>query len=124
MSEEIHNGMDYIDSRDIIERIKELREDSNNLSTNDLSDCEQDEMRLLQALVEEGKAATADWEFGVTLIHEYSFREYAQEFAEDIGAISREFQWPLHCIDWERAADELKMDYMEVDFGGATYYVR
>lgn len=52
------------------------------------------------------------------------FEEYAQELAEDIGAIDRDASWPLYCIDWEQAARGLAMDYTEFDFDGGTYLVR
>ena len=29
-----------------------------------------------------------------------------------------------YCIDWDRAAEDLKMDYSAIDFDGVTYYVR
>jgi antirestriction protein len=59
-----------------------------------------------------------------TMIPEYDFSEYAQELAEDIGAITRDAKWPVYCIDWERAARELKMDYASVRVNGTTYYFR
>lgn len=52
------------------------------------------------------------------------FEEYAQELAEDIGAIPADSQWPVYCIDWERAARELAMDYSLCRFDGTDYYVR
>jgi hypothetical protein len=64
-----------------------------------------------------------DW-YPVTLVRESYFTDYAQELAEDIGAISRDAQWPLACIDWDKAADELKMDYTGAEFDGVTYYFR
>jgi hypothetical protein len=42
--------------------------------------------------------------------------------AEDIGAISGDYQWLLSCIDWDQAADELKVDYTSVEYDGDTYY--
>ena len=59
-----------------------------------------------------------------TMIPEYDFSEYAQELAEDIGAISSDAKWPVYCIDWERAARELKMDDASVRVNGTTYYFR
>jgi antirestriction protein len=59
-----------------------------------------------------------------TMIPAYDFTAYAQELAEDIGAIGRDAQWPVYCIDWERAARELKMDYASVQVNGTTYYFR
>ena len=59
-----------------------------------------------------------------TMIPAIDFQEYAQKLAEDIGAIGKDNQWPLYCIDWEYAARELKMDYSEVEVDGTTYYFR
>jgi hypothetical protein len=58
------------------------------------------------------------------MIAESDFVEYAQELAEDIGAIDRNAKWPLHHIDWAAAAEDLKQDYQEVEFDGDTYLVR
>jgi antirestriction protein len=45
---------------------------------------------------------------------EYSSDEdFAQQLAEDIGAINKNAQWPNNCIDWEHAASELMYDYFE-----------
>jgi antirestriction protein len=59
-----------------------------------------------------------------TMIPADDFTAYAQELAEDIGAIDRDAKWPVYCIDWERAARELKMDYASVRVNGTTYYFR
>ena len=40
-----------------------------------------------------------------------SEEDFAQQFAEDIGAIPDNLPWPLSCIDWEHAARELMYDY-------------
>jgi hypothetical protein len=32
--------------------------------------------------------------------------------------------WPNNCIDWERAARELSVDYTTVKFDGDSYYLR
>ena len=59
-----------------------------------------------------------------TMIPADDFVAYAQELAEDIGAIGQDAQWPVYCIDWERAAQELQMDYASVRVNGTTYYFR
>ena len=59
----------------------------------------------------------------VTLIRDSYFVTYAQGFAEDIGAIPSEWTWPTTCIDWERAARELQMDYTSVQFNGVDVLV-
>jgi antirestriction protein len=52
------------------------------------------------------------------------FKEYARELAEDTGTINKSNEWPNYCIDWERAAAELKMDYTSVEVDGETYWFR
>lgn len=61
---------------------------------------------------------------GYTFIDEDDFEDYAREFAEGIGAVGDDNQWPVYCIDWERAARELATDYSSVEFEGHTYYYR
>ena len=138
---EIHNGQDVIDSRDVIERIEELEaelesifEDATNEGGLDFDDWlkdgqegsqdDIDEYLLLKALAEECEGYAPDWLHGATLINESYFEDYARELAEDVGDISKDTHWPATCIDWEQAANELKIDYTEVDFDGTAYYIR
>jgi hypothetical protein len=65
-----------------------------------------------------------EWFHGVELIREQDFEEYAQNYAERIGAIDRDGGWPACHIDWEAAANSLMMDYSSVDYDGETYYYR
>jgi antirestriction protein len=44
-----------------------------------------------------------------------SDEEFAQELAEEIGAVNHSASWPNNCIDWERAARDLMYDYFEMD---------
>lgn len=66
----------------------------------------------------------SDWQDGAQLIRESYFTDYAQQLAEDIGAVNADATWPNNCIDWEQAARELEVDYTHVDFDGVTYFVR
>lgn len=113
-------GQDIIDSRDVIARIEELE---SNLDTEDPDTDEAEELQALRALVDEAES-TPDWKYGETLIRDSYFEEYAQELADDIGAINADATWPNNCIDWERAARELQQDYFSVEFDGVTYWVR
>ena len=88
----------------------------------ELEDWDEDwlqEMKDLEAFIDEDSSG---WRHGKTLIRERYFETYARQFAEDVGAISRDDKWPATCIDWEQAAEELKMDYTSADFAGVTYY--
>ena len=83
-----------------------------------------DELRILKALADEASGYAADWRYGETLIRDSYFRDYAEQLADDIGAIDRNASWPVKCIDWDQAARELQMDYSAVDFDGVTYWIR
>lgn len=120
MTNTIDNTADILDSRDVIARIRELEADDNR------SEEEKQELADLLKLAEEGEDASRDWEHGETLIQESYFVEYAKELAEDCGTVPRAGKdaWPLYCIDWDRAARELRYDYSAIDFAGVTYLIR
>ncbi len=115
---ETDNMQDVIDSRDIITRIKELEDDES------LTGEEKNELTMLQDVAEQAEDMAEDWEHGGLLIRDSYFGDYAQELAEDCGMIPDNMQWPCTCIDWERAARDLKMDYTVIDYDGVTYWVR
>lgn len=118
MGKVVNNDQDVIDSRDVIEYFRNF--DAHDHMTLE----EQTEYEMLASLVEQGESSCSDWEYGASLIRDSYFHEYAQQFAEDIGAVSGSEKWPLNCIDWDQAAKDLQMDYTSIDFGGVTYWVR
>ena len=120
MTREISNWDDVIDSRDVTERIAELDE----LTHDEITVEDRAELDMLRSLASEGEQASEDWPHGATLIRDSYFVTYAQELAEDIGAIDESARWPATCIDWEQAAGELQMDYTSVEFDGVTYWTR
>ena len=120
---DVNNTDDIIDSRDVIARIEELEDMYDEEAFEDnLDDDERDELLDLKTLAEEAENC-CDWQDGVTLISDNYFEQYAENYARDIGAISNEHRWPLDCIDWEKAADDLKVDFSSVDFDGVTFWV-
>jgi hypothetical protein len=131
---EISSSDDIIDSRDVIARMEWLRsfcEDENGeiltpetCPEENENMVEIEEYTKLAALAEDGENYSSDWTHGATLIRDSYFQDYAKDLAEDIGAIDRNASWPLGCIDWEAAADELKSDYSAIEFDGVTYWVR
>ena len=108
---------DIIDSRDILARIDEL------FLAAPLDNEERAELQSLQAVANEA-SSSPDWHHGETLIRDSYFREYAQDLAEECGLINPDAHWPNDCIDWDRAARELQVDYFPVDFDGVTYWIR
>ncbi len=119
MSNTIDNTDDIIDSRDVIARIEELEADPESLDGDDV-----DELRALKALADQAEGYCEDWHHGATLIRDSYFKDYAMQFADDLGAIPSDATWPCNCIDWDQAARELQMDYTAVDFDGVTYWSR
>lgn len=123
MDNTISNHDDVIDSRDVIARIEELEalggDDENPMDESDIQ-----ELKALRALAEEAAYSAEDWKYGATLIRDSYFKDYAQELAEDIGAINKDATWPNTCIDWDQAARELQQDYTSVTFDGIDYWIR
>jgi hypothetical protein len=81
------------------------------------------ELKALRDLRDEAEGSP-DWQYGETLIRDSYFQEYAQELAEDIGAVNSDASWPNRCIDWEQAARELQIDYTLVELDGVDYWIR
>ena len=112
----ISNTDDLIDSRDIIERIDELR------GSNYKDDRE--ERRVLIALAEECEQS-GDWPDSATLIRDSYWPEYTRQLVEDIGDLPSDLPYYIeHNIDWGGVADDLKQDYFSVDFDGEEYWIR
>lgn len=142
---------DVIDSRNIIERIEELQSDRlaleealeeaesalleddteenrlivdearADLTAWDNSD-DAEELKILEKLAEDAHGYNLDWEHGIVLIHESHFVEYTKATIIECGYISRDTpDWIV--IDWEETAENVKVDYTEVDFDGETYFL-
>ena len=111
--------MNTLDTRDLQDRIDELEMED----YDELDDTDRAELDELLALREEVDGY-GEWRHGVLLIDDQDFVEYAQEFAEEIGAVPSDLGWPCIFIDWERAADDLRVDYTSVEYDGRTYWFR
>jgi len=121
MYNEIDNTKDIIDSRDIIERIKELYE---GLELNELEGYEKDEYEALTELKKQCGYSN-DWIYGLALIHEDYFTEYCEDLCKSCGYLSDDIPFFIsNNINWEGIADDLLIDYSEADFDGQTYYFR
>lgn len=128
---------DVFDSRDVVARVEWLEAEIADLVAQigdstapddfvseryDLVDYRR-ELGDLKAFVDEVAGDVADWEYGETFISDDYFETYAKETAYDIGAVDRDAAWPANRIDWEAAADDLKMDYQsfELTLDGITF---
>ena len=133
----VSNTDDIIDIRDVIARVEELREARDEYDEfhntpgawANIDDGEPEELRVLEALLEEckGNGGDENWRgnwYPSTLIRDTYFQDYAQELAEEVADPAFRPVWPYTCIDWEHAASELQRDYAAIDFDGVTYYYR
>lgn len=122
---------DIIDVRDIIARVEELEAERDGLEDVDPArdaDLASEHCQLAHILADlQGMGGDEQWRghwYPLILIRDSHFRDYAEELADDIGAIPKDAGWPLTCIDWEQAARELRYDYSAIDIDGATYWTR
>ena len=84
-----------------------------------------DELKQIEEIDELEDEVGSEWEYGVTLIEEDDFEEYAQELVEDIGDLPSNLPSYISSnIDWSGVAEDLKADYSEVDYQGRTYLFR
>jgi DNA repair exonuclease SbcCD ATPase subunit len=81
------------------------------------------ELKALQAFAAEFEDYCPDWTHGVTLIRESYFTDYCEQTCKDCGYISDDFPGWI-AIDWDKTADNMRMDYTEGDFDGVTYLAR
>jgi hypothetical protein len=99
--------------------------DDLNVATAALEDWEEEYRDELTKLNDLEREVGDNWMHGETLIPEDDFEDYAEELAADLyGNEIRDADWPFDCIDWERAADALRMDYSSVEYQGTTYLFR
>jgi hypothetical protein len=87
-----------------------------------VSDDEREELAALRALrseVQRSLAGREAWS-SATIVNEYHFTEYARDYAHGISDLDIVDAY----VNWDEFAASLKLDYMEVTFDDATFYVR
>jgi len=101
----------------------EAVEDAQSALDSALEDFGDDEKSELAEL-EELESEISEFRHGETMVPESEFEDYACELAYDLGVMPKDRPWPLNCIDWKEASDELKSDYSELTYQGEMYLVR
>jgi hypothetical protein len=123
------NDQDIIDSRDIIERIEELKELIEGEGCEDACTEYKLELAMLEDLADQGQSESSDWVHGETLIRRSYFVDYTEELINDCYEMPKQMHsgdWPFRhmTIDYEAAAKELEQDYSSIDFDGVEYLIR
>lgn len=80
--------------------------------------CGGDGLRLKE--LEELKSDVGWGRDNIKLIDEGSFAEYAEQHAADTCSEDLT-RWPCNHIDWDQAAEALKVDFQSVEYDGNTY---
>lgn len=81
-----------------------------------------EELTKLQAFREEVEGY-CDWRHGEQFIAEEKFTEYCEELVSDIGDLPRDLPSYI-VIDWDKTAENLKVDYSEAELEGNTFLFR
>lgn len=117
--------MNIIDTRDLITEANDLAGgDWESPDDKTMAELEEDERERFDVISDLLNEMGPDAHYGVALVPESDFEDHARELAEDIGAVDENMGWPHSCIDWERAARELQMDYTMISFDGTDYLYR
>jgi hypothetical protein len=123
------NDQDIIDSRDIIDRIEELKELIEGEGCEDACTEYKLELAMLEDLAKQGEAESSDWVHSETLIRRSYFVDYTEELINDCYEMPKQMHsgdWPFRhmTIDYEAAAKELEQDYSSIGFDGVEYLIR
>lgn len=111
---------DFLEVSDVIDELNS----NDSLSHETFKTTWEDELEELEKILElKDEVCSSEWDFGITFIHEAHFEEYIIEFIEDCGYISRDFPNWIE-IDWKATADNVSVDYSEVEFMGCNWYYR
>lgn len=119
MTDPITNAEDLVNTRNVLDRIEELRSEREE-SPDDFAG--NDELASLERLAEQLPHIDG-YEHGITLIRDSYFQEYLEDDAEDVYGIKGR-DWPFRHIDWEAAADEAKADYTAIEWDDVRYWGR
>ena len=117
---EFNFSADMIDVRDLIARYEYIED----------SDDEEElaEAQKINAILDDlcGYGGNVDWRgdwYPITLIRDSYFVEAMQELMQDIGDLPRNIPDYL-AIDWEKTANNLRVDYSSIEIDGTDYWYR
>lgn len=103
-----------IDTRDLVKRLRYLEYDDIKLDNDELKELE--ELRIMESEISE-------WTNGETLINVDYWVEYVRKMLIDCGYLPKDLPSFIE-INWEKTADNIKIDYSECNYNGKVYYYR
>ena len=106
-------GEDYLDSRDILERMKYLESES------ELDDEDKDELKVYQEL--RAEIGEEYFDQGITFIKDTYFSEAMRDDFLDFNQIDEALEGYIDFDAWET---DRSMDYDEIGIGGYAYSYR
>lgn len=115
----------YLDTAELKERMGELEDifSAEGLDAGEYDGGEYDDVRYEYEAIKD-LAETLGSEFGnITLISEDSFREHIENTVIECGDFNID-GFLYSYIDWDGLADDMKSDYICVEYEGGTYYYR
>ena len=97
-----------------VERREDLESELNSLTEDELEELEE---------LENMEREIPEWGDGNTLVPEEDFEDYCKELCEDIGDSPSSLPDYI-AIDWSATANNLRVDYSEIEYQGDTYLYR
>lgn len=120
----INENDNRINSLDVIKRIEWLNSELDNVKRVDERIVElSEELETLSAFASDGEGLRG-WSDGIDLINDGDMECYAKEYAQDLYGETALVEWPFMNIDWEQAADDLKLDMTCIEFDDTTFYTK
>lgn len=133
---EITGHEDVLDSRVILDRAGELRDEKDHhdrermMPWSAVDPAGASELDHLEELIEQLRHVGGDRpEDGQILVRENYLANYVKEFYEDttdqdlLSQVRERLELPWQHVDWAAVAEDHRSDYTEVTFRDITYYV-
>lgn len=138
----------YVDTRDLIDERNDLKERILDYWNEEFEDNQLEEFEEIPTETEDSDVAMfleywenelkqieeidnienevgSEFEYGCTLIPEDDFEEYCEDLVSDIGDLPKDLpSYISNNIDWSGVANDLIVDYSEVEYQGTTYLYR
>lgn len=83
----------------------------------------EDDLEKIEEIDSLEREVGSEFEYGVTLIPLEDFTDYVKELLVDCGDLPSNIPSYIS-IDWEDTADNIKVDYSEVEYLGTDYLFR